>query len=110
MDDLISRDSLINKCLDIINIEWNGIAAPVSWADAYERFVDELEEAPAVNAAPVRLGRWNSEGRKIRCSVCAHRVYLGTDDEGVHLEEKANFKYCPNCGADMREEKEIKIK
>ena len=57
--------------------------------------------APTGEAVPVVHGRWISRGRKIECSVCKGEVYLGSDDPGLHEEEKHNFKYCPGCGAKM---------
>ena len=57
-NDLISRSALIEKYKELFNIEWNKKTAPVSWADAYESFIEELEEAPAVDAVelPVKPG------------------------------------------------------
>lgn len=51
-NDLISRSALIGRQKQLSAIEWNKKAAPVSWADAYESFIEELEEAPAVDAVP----------------------------------------------------------
>ena len=62
MSDLISRSALIEECNELSAIEWNQKAAPVSWADAYEHFADELENAPAVDAVKV-----------IRCRECSRR-------------------------------------
>ena len=53
MNDLISRSALIVHLKELAAIEWNQKAAPVSWADAYENFVDDLEDAPAVDAMEV---------------------------------------------------------
>ena len=49
----------------------------------------------------IKRGRWISEGRKLRCSVCGARKYLGTEDRGIHLEEAKIAKHCFNCGAVM---------
>lgn len=56
--DLISRNAMINMCKEVIAQEWNHKAAPVSWAHAYESFVDSLETAPAVDAVelPCKIG------------------------------------------------------
>lgn len=51
--------------------------------------LDEIEALPTIKAEPVRHGRWECGGF---CSEC------GLDNE----ERKTTF--CPNCGADMREE------
>lgn len=56
--DLISRNAMINMCKEVIAQEWNHKAAPVSWAHAYESFVDSLETAPTVDAVelPCKIG------------------------------------------------------
>lgn len=58
-NDLISRSALIERCEELSAIEWNNKAAPASWADAYDSFIEELEEAPAVDAVvlPVSPGQ-----------------------------------------------------
>ena len=61
----------------------------------------DLLEIPAADVAPVRHARWASVGHKIKCSVCANGVFLGTTDPDIHSCEKENFRYCPNCGARM---------
>lgn len=65
-----------------------------------------LEDAPIVDAEPVRHGQWIQptviDGRAFNiphCSVC-NEVPCGVDE---------HTKYCPNCGAKMdgeRKEKE----
>ena len=61
-----------------------------------------VDDAPTVAAVPVVRGRWK---RKIVdcgfnadwvCSQCGHRV----------MTDFVNYKYCPNCGADMRKDGE----
>ena len=53
-----------------------------------------IEEAPTVDAAPVRHGRWQSwhasRGEIEQCSEC------GASYDGV-----TGWSYCPNCGAKM---------
>lgn len=46
----IDADKLEAKCKEIIAHEWNKKAAPVSWAHAYESFLDLLETAPTITA------------------------------------------------------------
>ena len=69
---------------------------------------DEFEitaEAPTIEARPVVRGEW--EQRKdvigfVRCSVCKDcNVY---DD----WADGKKWKFCPNCGADMRGEEDGK--
>lgn len=42
--DLISRSALIEYCKRQAAEPWNRRAAPVSWADAYVAFADDVEE------------------------------------------------------------------
>lgn len=62
MADLIDREALIAECKQLSGIDWNKKAAPVSWADAYEEFIDNLEEAPVVDAVEV-----------VRCQYCKYK-------------------------------------
>ncbi|MBR2664826.1 MAG: hypothetical protein IKE25_14025 [Clostridia bacterium] len=48
--------------------------------------IDALKVLPAIDAEPVRRGRWIDEN----CSECGHYVYRGDARS-----------YCPNCGARM---------
>jgi len=54
-------------------------------------FCGWLDDAPTVEAVPVRHGRWkDKDGGIATCSVCGDRW-------GVW----SVMKYCPNCGARM---------
>lgn len=65
---------------------------------AYSIVLDDIDNAPVEKAMAVKRGRWyladDCDG--VVCSEC------GTDF-CVLLNEVVNFKYCPNCGAYMRE-------
>lgn len=56
---LIDADALISKLKECISIEWNNKCAPVSWAEADANFIDDLENAPTIDAVPV-----------VRCKDC----------------------------------------
>lgn len=43
---LIDADSVIAVCESYSAIEWNKKVAPVSWADAYESFAEEIDSQP----------------------------------------------------------------
>lgn len=63
-----------------------------------------IDSCPTVVPKDLRpKGKWISKGRKLECSVCYHRVYLGTDDEDLHKFEKSIRKYCSWCGAEMED-------
>ena len=91
----IEREAAIAKCREISACEWNHRASPVSWADAYEQFEEDLEELPSADVAPVRHARWEvvvgSDGKEhMVCTGCRKQQDL----TGV-------FSYCPNCGCRM---------
>ena len=55
--------------------------------------VEMIKDAPTIDAAPVKHGRWElvdeAEPRRYGCSKCSCLSWYGT------------YKYCPNCGAKM---------
>ena len=97
----IEREALIKTCEEIIQISWNETTAPISWSHAYADFIDDIEEQPAADVAPVRHGRWVNESFYTHCSVCGNMAIY--DKYGQEVESD----YCPNCGARM-DEKECK--
>ena len=65
-----------------------------------------LQEAPTVDAVPVRHGHWiMNEDDELYCSVCGYIASL--DSNEYFYRGKIRFDdsfYCPNCGAKMDEE------
>lgn len=58
----------------------------------------DIEEAPTIEAEPVRHGYWeNANGRPKtyirKCSVCGKEAYF--------CGRGCSYKLCPNCGAKM---------
>ena len=94
---LIDANALIERCKEIAGYEWNHKASPVSWADAYKQFADDVDAEPTVDAVEVVHGRWIGQ----RCSVCneSYMDYADADSYPAIGEPKPN--YCPNCGAKM---------
>lgn len=61
--------------------------------DLFDAFDSAIENATAVDAAPVVHGRWMIAGRGIRaCSECNH---------GIREHMACVNHCCPNCGARM---------
>lgn len=83
MDDLISRKALTEKA-------WEA-----DTQCGYVQVVDvgDIEDAPAVDAAPVMHGRWKWILGKPYCECCAIEPYRASNNEMPN--------YCPNCGAKM---------
>ena len=70
-----------------------------------ECIVDEIDNFPAADVAPVVHGRWiciNKRYGEYECSVC-HGVDANCSDYyGIHAVTEQEF--CPNCGAKMDKE------
>lgn len=102
MDDLISREAAIAI------MQAKGEMAMGTPANVFYCAAHMLEMMPAVDAEPVRHGRWvKASGMlppechdKKRCSVCAN---FALHDR---LGRVRPSNYCPNCGAKMDEEQE----
>lgn len=48
----IDADKLIDMCEGIIANDWNKRTSPVSWADAYEGFIEDIDEQPTADVVP----------------------------------------------------------
>lgn len=92
MNEYISKEYIRNVELK----RWSDACGAESYA--YSRVLEDIAEAPMANVAEVKRGRWyladDEDG--LVCSEC------GEDFCNVYLEVE-RFKYCPNCGAYMRE-------
>lgn len=96
MDDLISRQTIMNAFAEYVRRSNNSDFAPVPrWNDA----VEIVENLPSADVQPVQHGKWIKAQRKgiisyadgyAECNKCHEVSYLGWND-----------KYCRNCGARM---------
>ena len=84
-----------DRALEIVHDQ--GIAHPNAYhLTNYATLI--LREAPTINVAPVRHGRWVSIPHKLArvCSVC------NRDEPYKFADIDADvYDYCPNCGAKM---------
>lgn len=96
---LIDADALAEKAY------WHGEHPDVGnpFAEGVEAVdVSDVDEAPTIDAEPVRHGRWihntidypQSGWIKHKCSICEH-WQVTNQPTCEHL------MYCPNCGAKM---------
>jgi rubrerythrin len=86
MDDCISREAAINEQKRFCGYLDN---------DMLNRLEIAMRRIPAADVRPVARGRWidtDNYYQRWKCSVC-----------GCHTRD-ARPPFCPNCGADMREE------
>ena len=75
------------------------------YKEALKMVLGKIEDAPTVDAEPVRHGHWINhfddlfpEESTQECSVC-HAEQMGT---------MLNDNYCPNCGARMNKRRQEK--
>ncbi len=101
MSDLISRDDAMSV-IESMRIMLNGknIFSP----NIKDSVLDCLDILPAVDAEPVRQGRWIDKrtgayrAQQAWCSACGKRSGIGGIKSNQHKP------YCPNCGARMDKE------
>lgn len=87
---LIDADALKKKARYAFKSNTGGHIPPIV-------STDDIDNAPTIEAEPVRHGRWVHKGAwHIECSECCHIL--------AHIGEAKN--YCPNCGARMDGESE----
>lgn len=99
MADLISREALLNgdDVCGVTEYDEDGFSMRYKAVP-----VEAIRQAPAVDAEPVKHGKWDDSGRyafgdgslAIRCSECGCALH---EDE----YQKYYWNYCPNCGAKM---------
>lgn len=89
MNKYISKEYIRN----IVQKHWDDSCGAECYA--YSVVLDDIDEAPITE---VKRGRWYlaDDGDGVVCSEC------GEDFCNIYLEVD-RFKYCPNCGAYMRE-------
>lgn len=75
---LIDGSFLEDRCKRQMNDEWNKKAAPSSWADAYEQFLTDIENAPAVDDVAV-----------VRCKDC--KYYLHSNEKCELIDTRLHF-------------------
>ena len=75
----------------------------------YKMFKNHLDMAPTADAVPVVRGEWirMDETQALlsvewKCSQCGQEIRV----DGILTANGAGWKYCPNCGCDMRGERD----
>ncbi len=93
---LIDADALRKSVLDLPNC-YNG------FSDTYDKscIIGLIDEQPTADVRPNVRGNWvKLYAGNYKCSECGD--WWSNDDN----EMVEDFKFCPNCGADMRGEQE----
>jgi hypothetical protein len=110
--DYISREAAKTLIHDrAIEMALNNVGFKADASDILEhiskRSKDWIDEVPAADVRPVVRGKWIEVSRPTQskkaaiceCSVCGDTIWV--------YDGQREWKYCPNCGADMREAVEI---
>lgn len=107
MADYISREAMHKANQD----EWQGVYGFVD-CDIFEDNENMIDRVPAADVRPVVKASWKKDNSypgpglmNLRCSVCGG--FGGTWKDNTLPSMLYNF--CPNCGADMSENKNGQI-
>lgn len=101
MAEYIEREALLKAISKVGGsplIEWDTVGV-----------VGLVANQPAADVTPVRRGKWlnfYNDYQTAECSVCTELYEVTFDEESNSALFdcfKLSYKYCPNCGADMRE-------
>ena len=101
-NDLISRSALLREYGDFKDMD-----CPSGHTVTADYMIELAEDAPAVDAEPVRHGRWDSFG--VRRTDAKGRNRIEYMFNACTLCENPAVKrtvYCPNCGAKMDGDKD----
>ena len=109
-DDLISRKALIEDLSKKLMVDvfpnWEDLNFDLKYniGKLGEAFKREIKAAPAVDAEPVRHGKYEFIGMGIMAGT--RRLYFGTCSECKEriIFESEHKNYCPNCRAKMDKE------
>lgn len=96
MDDYIIREKAVNAAIDAVD-DWDG-GCNKSRAELIEM---EMNKLPAADVKPVVRGKWETvmlAHERMGCRPTAHYC------SKCHQITWFRTFFCPNCGADMREE------
>lgn len=91
-----------DKLISVEHLKWNvgGIKCGTLTVDYLNWILDH--EEPAVDAEPVRHGKWIREVRYTIDSLHSYQQYRCSECGMTYI---TNTKRCPNCGARMDEER-----
>ena len=98
MSEYIEREALRDALYEADAITMKGIAI--------------INQFPAADVAPVVHGRWlnfTGDFSTAECDQCGELYEVSPDEkpcEDYFNAFKQFYKFCPNCGADMRRERE----
>ena len=96
---LIDADDMIKSLMDMTFYDDEGYTID-DHEDRLAIAKSFVDSVPAVDAEPVRYGRWVRDEFGAKCCACGLYAYRDKFDQPWESP------YCPNCGADMRGEQD----
>ena len=85
----------MSRLIDADALEAEFAGRPPDWYST-GTILRSIDSAPTIDAVPVVRGKWGTDRFKMERMICS--------ECGVVLEWSKINNFCPNCGADMREE------
>lgn len=106
--ELIDRAAVIDTLRKLLESKWFGrIEASMYYRDSIEFAMSCINDAPTIDAAPVRRGEWvQKEIPTGYFTLAGNMPWVCSACEATKswdLTAPAD-NFCPNCGADMRKE------
>lgn len=96
---MIDADALWDNLQALAYDDWNQ-GVTTSWADAYRKIADMVEEMPTIER---KKGKWivyyhGEADFSYSCNQCGYSAPYGQYG-GEYSQKK--WRFCPNCGAEM---------
>lgn len=82
------------RLIDADDLKKHAYPFPCAIGVEYAVTIRAINDAPTIDAVPVRKGYWfyeDKDGSYLVCSVCK-------------MSNKSHTPYCPHCGAEMEDE------
>ena len=89
MDEYITKSDAVFAACKVLNAFGGCHMGPFCPDNGCKEVRNIINNVPAADVVKVRHGKWTWKGHYLICSECGN--------------ESDRTNYCPNCGADMRE-------
>lgn len=99
MRDYIEREAILRKMQKIATEAWK-MRIKANVGTVWNEVQDVIRFFPAADVRPVGCGRWELSDETPYIRKHYHPVACSN----CHRAGMKGWNYCPNCGADMREE------
>lgn len=118
-DEYISRKQLLQELTELKqtaealnNFMWRGIMTSHSYPmPTYDDAVDIVSDIPAADVVERKRGEWLNDHKPCalyQCSVCKDYMAMAGYANCIPIDQIYRVaKYCPNCGAEMRQKREV---